>query len=171
MQLCLCQCHHAQQAHQPLRRSACGLAQCQLWHDTLSLVLCLAGGSMRSSRPIRYSKVWLYVEDTKSRSKVSESEEDLANSGYASPSCFSLCWFAWKADCSASVRQYLWSGRRVAGFWLRQRQTGIHILFATLQIQPDMIEVRSFGSISYIYLGIEGILRRRLRTSDADCNI
>ena len=51
MQLCLCQCHHAQQAHQPLRRSACGLAQCQLWHDTLSLVLCLAGGSMRSSRP------------------------------------------------------------------------------------------------------------------------
>ena len=80
MQLCLCQCHHAQQAHQPLRRSACGLAQCQLWHDTLSLVLCLAGGSMRSSRPIRYSKVWLYVEDTKSRSKVSESEEDLANS-------------------------------------------------------------------------------------------
>ena len=83
-------------------------------HDTLSLVLCLAGGSMRSSRPIRYSKVWPYVEDTKSRSKVSESEEDLANSGYASPSCFSLCWFAWKADCSASVRQYLWSGRRVA---------------------------------------------------------
>ena len=133
-----------------VRRSACGLAQCQLWHDTLSLVLCLAGGSMRSSRPIRYSKVWPYVEDTKSRSKVSESEEDLANSGYASPSCFSLCWFAWKADCSASVRQYLWSGRRVAGFWLRQRQTGIHILFATLQIQPDMIEVRSFGSISYI---------------------
>ena len=121
-----------------------------VWHDTLSLVLCLAGGSMRSSRPIRYSKVWPYVEDTKSRSKVSESEEDLANSGYASPSCFSLCWFAWKADCSASVRQYLWSGRRVAGFWLRQRQTGIHILFATLQIQPDMIEVRSFGSISYI---------------------
>jgi len=103
-----------------------------------------------SPRPIRYSKVWPYVEDTKSRSKVSESEEDLANSGYASPSCFSLCWFAWKADCSASVRQYLWSGRRVAGFWLRQRQTGIHILFATLQIQPDMIEVRSFGSISYI---------------------
>ena len=67
-----------------------------------------------SPRPIRYSKVWPYVEDTKSRSKVSESEEDLANSGYASPSCFSLCWFAWKADCSASVRQYLWSGRRVA---------------------------------------------------------
>ena len=67
-----------------------------------------------SPRPIRYSKVWPYVEDTKSRSKVSESEEDLANSGYASPSCFSLFWFAWKADCSASVRQYLWSGRRVA---------------------------------------------------------
>ena len=58
------------------------------------------GSDCRSRRKSNHSSLSTYVEDTKSRSKVPESEEDLANSGYASPSCFSLCWFAWKADCS-----------------------------------------------------------------------
>ena len=66
----------------------------------LHLLLPGWGSYCRSRRKSNHSSLSTYVEDTKSRSKVPESEEDLANSGYASPSCFSLCWFAWKADCS-----------------------------------------------------------------------